>query len=216
MPQRPLSLVANRPPIVARSADGGSIGSPVRGERAPVDLARAAAGFDRRGQVAVLVREDAVQPPHVEDRVDAAGGRPHPLLVPAPRMTIDCRACEARRQRGPRPRVGGSARRRAEFVASQALRQSGGFGGMLAVRTRHLAAQSRCGKHLPGIAQSGDRTRRTRCITARSSGENMSACTRLSTPTPCSPVIEPPASMQYLRISAATRRRLGLAGDRSS
>ena len=62
------------------------------------------------------------------------------------------------------------------------------------------------GKTLPGLRARPDRSRvRTRCIASRSSSLNISGIAHaLSVPTPCSPVIEPPASMQASRIGRAS------------
>ena len=90
---------------------------------------------------------------------------------------------------------------------SQAFRQPRRFDRVLAVRPGHLAAQPRRRKHLARdcTGRCGSNAPRTRCISVEIVAGTSSACTRaLSAPTPCSPVIEPPASMQYRRISAAT------------
>src|SRR6185295_3729683 len=55
------------------------------------------------------------------------------------------------------------------------------------------------GKTLPGLQRpEGSNAARTRCISARSSGANIVGMYwDLSAPMPCSPVSDPPASMQY-------------------
>ena len=65
---------------------------------------------------------------------------------------------------------------------------------------RRTAAAS--GRACPGFASPrGSKARRSRCIAARSSSPNISGIAHaLSVPTPCSPVIEPPASTQASRI----------------
>ncbi len=72
------------------------------------------------------------------------------------------------------------------------------------------------GKTLPGFASpAGSKRARSRCIAARSASPNISGIEHaLSVPTPCSPVIEPPASTQASRISlASSLRPVGLALD---
>ena len=61
----------------------------------------------------------------------------------------------------------------------------------------------------------GSKTRRTACITSRSSGLKRSASfSALSRPTPCSPVTVPPSSMQAWRISSfASSARANSPGD---
>src|SRR5918993_1151188 len=62
------------------------------------------------------------------------------------------------------------------------------------------------GKTFPGLQMAaGSNACRSSCIVSRSASENIFAIdVDLSAPTPCSPVIEPPASIQYMRISDAT------------
>jgi hypothetical protein len=50
------------PPIVARSADGGSSGSTGGALRAPSSRPESRSGLDRRCQVAMAVRDDRVEP----------------------------------------------------------------------------------------------------------------------------------------------------------
>src|ERR1700722_2641127 len=58
------------------------------------------------------------------------------------------------------------------------------------------------GKTLPGLEScNGSKAQRTRCIVSRSGSLNIFDIARfLSSPTPCSPVIDPPAAMQISRI----------------
>ena len=102
---------------------------------------------------------------------------------------------------------------------SEALGEAGRFDRMLAVRARALrrtAAAS--GTPCRDCRGRADRTPRARAASApRSSGVNIVGMyCDLSAPMPCSPVSEPPASMQYDRISAATSTGLRPPGPGSA
>ena len=111
---------------------------------------------------------------------------------------------------GERRRLGDVARRQTGHHRSATPACSIGWH---AVGTGRLAAEPWGREHLVGIAEPvGSNARRTRSITTRSSSENMSGIRHaLSTPTPCSPVIEPPSSMQHVDdlLGELLRRLLG-------
>ena len=83
MPQRTAVVggedTAHRRPVGERRIERQPL--PVLRQRA-VHIAQSSAGLDGRRHVAVLMLEDAVQPPHVEDRVDASQ-RPAPIALRA-------------------------------------------------------------------------------------------------------------------------------------
>ena len=90
---------------------------------------------------------------------------------------------------------------------SEALAEAGLLDRMRAIRARALRRRGAAsGRPCRDCRVPSDRTRGARVsITSRSSSENIRGMySALSAPTPCSPVIDPPASMQYCRISPPT------------
>ena len=116
-----------------------------------------------------------------------------------------------------------TARRVRTSAASAAVRRAqrrsatpGPLQRVRAVRARHLAAEPRRRENLPRVRDPVRIERRAEArIAARSSAPNSFGIEHaLSTPTPCSPVSEPPASMHTSRIAVAScLGPLGLARE---
>ena len=149
------------------------------------------------------------------DQVDRCGGRPHRQLRAA---AADHRGPGARRRRAAasrcrqlaatsarRRRIGAPAGSPSTVIrivrpARRARPDAARYGPGTSPHSRGV------GSTLPGLQRRcGSNASRTACITSRSSSrEHPRHVVRLSAPTPCSPVIDPPASTQYVRISPAT------------
>ena len=151
--------------------------------------------LDGGGEIAGLVLEDAIEVARVDEDVSA-------------RRSIETRSPWA------------AARRKTSAACSivsgsVTLRKACLLERMSTIRARDLAAQPRVGNTFPGLERpTGSNARRSRSIASRSLGPNMSGIEHaLSTPIPCSPVSEPPASMHASRMATARLlRALGLAG----
>ena len=102
---------------------------------------------------------------------------------------------------------------RSEALCKPGQSRAGGRGTAPAPRRRAAASGRAC----PGLASPcGSKALRKRCIAARSASLNISGIAHaLSVPTPCSPVIEPPASTHASRIGcASSSARAACALDR--
>ena len=86
----------------------------------------------------------------------------------------------------------------------------------------HLPAHRGVGNTLPGLHRpAGSNAHRSNCIVSRSSALNIFGMyLDLSVPTPCSPVIEPPCSMQVSRMapdsSSAAAHACGVESSNST
>ena len=200
----PLSLVATMPPIVARSPNGGSSGSHCR--------SRASAAFTSRSVApagAVATRSPAYAP---AARVSRADGRSIRSARARSHAPAELRPASVRRPSAMPAVAAAGASIAAAVAASMRLEIVGSAGhqnrsarpaastGMLrgtARAPRRTAAAS--GSTLPGLQMFG-RVERAAHQLHRVEVDRRRTCPAcsafLSAPTPCSPVIEPPASMQ--------------------
>ena len=182
------------------SRRGRASTSALRGGQPPGELGAAPAGHD--GEAVRRARRAAPRPPGRRRRAGPRGRRD----------AVDVRRPAPASRTSRRPRPGPRARSVSSSVGRTLIRRPPrvrpAASGCAALRRPGTSPHSRgVGKTLPGFEMFvGSKAQRTSCMVSRSVvGVHPRHVRRLvRSPTPCSPVIDPPCSMQRSRIAPLT------------
>ena len=136
--------------------------------------AKRGAGLDRRGEVSMLMRQEAMEAARVEHGVDPLRRRPSPILVPAAAKDDGQFLLRGAPQHlAPFRRRTGS-RRRSDPARLPSFREPAASTGCARYGPGTSPQSLGVGNTLPGLhSPFGSKAPRTRCINARSSAVNI-------------------------------------------